>query len=319
MIEDIFKKMFPPSQTSGDIIIYQGSDQLAEYYNDLSRREEALAQEKRDLYAQKEQLKSDMDALQQQRDTLEKAREDVRRQADLTWQYERLKQQYDALSVEHAKLLDSWCPSKAEDAKLNERKADLDKQARIMEDIEKSVRAREHDLMEREALLAIKAEHSSRSPETAERRKELAARMSAVSNGLLLAVRDLQNMESMFKSLRTEVAALNRGVTRAEWQPGLTELCLLYRVMEGMTGEDIKRLCLELKTILTESFSLVPLMPERGTLFNSRLYERKDMTQKGSTVVCCRACGWQMEDEVLLRAVVDVADAEGGAIADEHK
>lgn len=146
----------------------------------------------------------------------------------------------------------------------------------------------------------VESSESVCKPET-----DLSAQMDRISNGIFEAKDKLEEVTSSFRELLQASIELSKEISSDKWFSGIQNLCALHRRMKQSRDVYATVFRADLETILEKDFGLVKLEPMPGEAFNSMYCERMRSHERGLLIRQCKECGWMMDNNVLLRAIVD--------------
>lgn len=124
----------------------------------------------------------------------------------------------------------------------------------------------------------------------------------------LREIRDsLQNARDSLSQSQMNFNKLSDNLRRAYNSPGLNKLALLHRRMSTSENPEIRAFNMELENAMIV-FGMRSYRPSYGEIYDSSKHERHNTNQLGAYVQRCYTVGWMLDDEVLLRAIVDTCD-----------
>lgn len=124
----------------------------------------------------------------------------------------------------------------------------------------------------------------------------------------LREIRDsLQHARDSLSQSQMHFNKLSDNLRRAYNSPGLNKLALLHRRMSTSENPEIRAFNMELESAMIV-FGMRSYRPSNGEIYDSSKHERHNANQLGAYVQKCHAIGWMLDDEVLLRAIVDTYD-----------
>lgn len=165
---------------------------------------------------------------------------------------------------------------------------ELQKRSDLLAARENALQVWETELKRRETALAA---------ERSDDRKRLQEGMTGLHGG----VSDLQRT---MRELTGRVSALQREVTGSCYEEGFRTLARLHRTA---LGQNDTHTAARLEQAL-RSFGLVKIEPAPGSPFDRNEQDPVTAPSPGSVplrIRCCRACGWKLNDAVILPAAVE--------------
>lgn len=120
--------------------------------------------------------------------------------------------------------------------------------------------------------------------------------------------RDFRRLNEMYSGVQKELAQINGLLKLTEVLPAVKDLAEVCRTLQ-LTGIPFD-ICISdrLSEILEKRFGANKITPASGSAFDSRIHERKDTSRNGCIVNACLACGWALDGQVVLRAIVETGD-----------
>lgn len=116
----------------------------------------------------------------------------------------------------------------------------------------------------------------------------------------------LQEAEQQRQQLKSQVKDLRDRLMDVFQGPALTRLTQLAQRMRTSPSPEVQAFADELQSALA-ALGVIPFEPQPGDAFDPKLHEKLNAQDTGRQVAYCCSAGWyDGEDNVLLRAVVQV-------------
>lgn len=116
----------------------------------------------------------------------------------------------------------------------------------------------------------------------------------------------LQQVREEFSGLQGTMREMFRQMQGLLLLPSLEKLARVQQQMSLAGAEETRVYALELAEVLC-GFGAKQIWPEPGAAFEPVRHERRSLQQHGEVVQSCYAGGWELEDTVFVKAIVDIA------------